>query len=87
MSDKAENHTNGGKGKEKGERNEGEEERENVMFALLVFILITLEKKLLDTGRVIFGSNVFKNPARYVIIVSRKEQKSNPNKFQGRHRQ
>ena len=57
------------------------------MFALLVFILITLEKKLLDTGRVIFGSNVFKNPARYVIIVTRKEQKSNPNKFQGRHRQ
>ena len=47
MSDKAENHTNGGKRKEKGERNEGEEERENVMFVLLVFILITLEKNCL----------------------------------------
>lgn len=39
------------------------------MFALLVFILVTLEKKLLDAGRRIFGSNVFKNPARHVIIV------------------
>ena len=57
------------------------------MFALIVFILVTLEKKLLHTGRGIFGSNVFKNPARYVIIVIRKEQKSNPDKFRGRHRQ
>ena len=39
------------------------------MFALLVFILVTLEKKLLDTGIGIFGGNVFKNPARHVIIV------------------
>ena len=39
------------------------------MFAHLVFILVTLEKKLLDTGRGIFGGNVFKNPAGHVIIV------------------
>ena len=39
------------------------------MFALLLFILITLEKKLLDIGRGIFGSNVFKNPAKHLIIV------------------
>ena len=30
------------------------------MFALLVFILVTLEKKLLDTGIGIFGGNVSK---------------------------
>ena len=39
------------------------------MFALIGFILVTLEKKLLDTGRGIFVSNVFKNPARHGIIV------------------
>ena len=43
------------------------------MDALLVFIIAALEivfgrkkKKLLD-GRGLFGDNVFKNPARYIL--------------------
>ena len=43
--------------------------REKTMVALLVFIMDTFfgrKKKLLD-GRGLFGDNVFKNPARYII--------------------
>ena len=39
------------------------------MVALLVFIMDTFfgrKKKLLD-GRGLFGDNVFKNPARYIL--------------------
>ena len=43
--------------------------REKTMVALLVFIMDTFfgrKKKLLD-GRGLFGDNVFKNPARYIL--------------------
>ena len=60
--EKEENHN-------KSEEKEMRRRRRKVMFALLVFILVTLEKKLLDTGRGIFGSNVFKNQTSHVIIV------------------
>ena len=61
---KLQNHSNEGKGKQKKkERGEGrEKKRKKTKVALLVFIMRTLEKKLLD-AKGPFGSNVFKNQA------------------------
>ena len=65
------NHTNEGKGKEKKKEQgeEKEEKRKKAMVAHLLFILIVLgEKKLLD-GKGPFGDNVFKNPAKYTLLI------------------
>ena len=62
--DELQNHSNEGKGKEEkkewGERKE--EKRKKAMFALLVFIMATLE----IFGRKQTGVNVFKNSARNI---------------------
>ena len=60
--------------KEKGKRKSKSEEeerrrREKTMVVLLVSIMATFfgrKKKLLD-GRGLFGENVLKNPARYIL--------------------
>ena len=62
--EKLQNHSNEGKGKEKKkERGEGKEEKKKKsIVALLGFVIATLEIGL-------FGDNVIKNPARYIVCV------------------
>ena len=51
------------------DRKEGEE-KNKAMVALLVFIIATLAgKKLLD-AKGLFGDNVIKNPATYIILIA-----------------
>ena len=75
--DKLQNHANEVKGKEKnkerGRRKEGK--RKTAMVALLVFIMATLEiwpKKKTVGRKGPFAVNVFKNPARNVIVIAKR---------------